>query len=135
MQRLGLDVSEIPHVDASTAHLDFGGEGLTLSIPSTHALRIIRRDEFDNWLAEKAQGRGITIRQGIAAKSVTPAADDVTVETDQGTFRARIVVGADGSNGVTRRHILPDAPLHTARPGGHHARAHRRRAPIRSCLL
>jgi flavin-dependent dehydrogenase len=39
----------------------------------------------------------------------------VTVETDQGTFRARVIVGADGSNGVTRRCVFPNASVHTAR--------------------
>src|SRR5512142_11209 len=115
LHRLGLDVGEIPHVDASSAHLDFAGKGLTITLPKRHALRIIRRDEFDSWLAAKAQARGIRIRQGVTVKNVTPAADYVNVETDQGTFCARIVVGADGSNGITRRSILPNVPLHTAR--------------------
>jgi flavin-dependent dehydrogenase len=115
LQRLGLDVGEIPHVDAETAHLDFAGEGLTVTLPGTHTLRIIRRDEFDMWLARKAQERGIQIRQGVTVKNVIPAQDFVTVETDQGTFRARILVGADGSNGITRRSILPAVPVHTAR--------------------
>jgi flavin-dependent dehydrogenase len=30
LQRLGLDVSEVPHVDASAAHFDFEGKGLIL---------------------------------------------------------------------------------------------------------
>ena len=115
LQRLGLDVGEVPHVDAAAAHLDFAGKGLTISLPKAHTLRIIRRDEFDNWLAQKAESRGIEIRQGVAVKRVTPGPDRVTVETDQGTFTACIVVGADGSNGITRRSVLPDAPVHTAR--------------------
>ncbi|NTW13357.1 MAG: hypothetical protein HGA30_08620 [Anaerolineales bacterium] len=48
-------------------------------------------------------------------KDVRPDSEGVTVETDQGTFRAQIVIGADGSNGVTRRCILPNEPLSTAR--------------------
>ncbi len=115
LQRLGLDVSEISHVDAVTAHLDFAGEGLSITLPGTHALRIIRRDEFDMWLAGKARERGIQVREGITVKNVIPSSDFVSVETDQGILRARIVVGADGSNGITRRSILPDAPVHTAR--------------------
>jgi len=39
----------------------------------------------------------------------------VSVETDQGNFQAQIVVGADGSNGITRRCLLPHTPVHTAR--------------------
>ncbi len=115
LQRLGLDVSEVPHVDVSTAHLDFAGKGLAVSLPGTHTLRIIRRDEFDAWLARKAEERGIQIRQGVTVRKITPTRDGAQVETDQGTFNARIVVGADGSNGITRRSIVPDAPIHTAR--------------------
>ena len=134
---LGLDVSEVPHVDATAAHLDFAGKGLKVQLgrrktlrnadknksasisahqrDAPHILRIIRRDEFDAWLARKAENRGIEIRQGVTVKDVRPDADGVTVITDQGEYRAQVVIGADGSNGVTRRCVLPDAPVHTAR--------------------
>ena len=115
LRRLGLDVGEIPHVDASAAHLDFAGKGLTVALRSGHALRIIRRDEFDNWLAGKARQAGVEIREGVAVQNVIPGADAVVVETSAGSFTARVVVGADGSNGVTRRCILPHAPVYTAR--------------------
>lgn len=112
---LGLDVSEIPHVDASAAHFDFAGKGLTIRTPKRPTLRIIHRDEFDHWLAGKARERGIEIREGVQVKNVRPDADGVSVETDQGEFRAQVVVGADGSNGVTRRCVWPNAPVSTAR--------------------
>jgi menaquinone-9 beta-reductase len=115
LQRLGLDLSEVPHVDASTAHLDFAGKGLTISLPNTHALRIIRRNEFDAWLAQKTKDIRIEIREGITVKNIQPQDDCVIVETDAGSFTAQIVVGADGSNGITRRCILPDESIHTAR--------------------
>ena len=115
LQRLGLNVNEVTHVDADRIHFDFEAKGLNIRIPKRHALRIIRRDEFDHWLASKAENRGIEIREGVTVKRITPLQDSVSVETDQETFRARAVVGADGSNGVTRRYIFPDAPVHTAR--------------------
>ncbi len=71
LQRLRLDVSEVPHVDASAAHLDFAGKGLTISLPDTHALRIIRRNEFDAWLAQKVKDKGIEIREGITVKKIS----------------------------------------------------------------
>ena len=37
------------------------------------------------------------------------------LKSDAGTFTAQIVVGADGSNGITRRCILPNESIHTAR--------------------
>ncbi len=115
LQRLGLDVSEVPHVDAAEAHLDFAGTGLTLSLPGTHALRMIRRDEFDAWLAKQVRDAGIEIREGVTVRNVQPRPDHVVVETSQGSLEASAVVGADGSTGVTRRCVLPQAPIHTAR--------------------
>ncbi len=115
LERLGLNVGEVPHVDASAAHFDFFGKGLTVSVPKRHTLRIIRRDEFDHWLAQKARAAGIQVREGVQVKKVIPTQDGVTVETDQGEFHAQVVVGADGSNGVTRRCVLPNAPVSTAR--------------------
>jgi flavin-dependent dehydrogenase len=112
---LGLDVSEIPHVDSQVAHFDFEGKGLAIRIPGKHSLRIIRRDEFDAWLSDRARERGIEIREGIEVKTVKPDDAGITVETDAGVFHASIVIGADGSNGIVRRCILPREPVYTAR--------------------
>src|SRR3990172_5186098 len=115
LQRLGLDVREIPHVDAKSIKFDFDGRGLNIRVPRKHALRVIRRNEFDNWLAVKTRDLGIEIREGVTVKNVFPQTDKVVVETEQETFHAQIVVGADGSNGITRRCIFPNASVHTAR--------------------
>ena len=115
LEGLGLDVSEVPHVDVDNAHFDFAGKGIKVRVPKRHAIRVIRRDEFDAWLAQKTRAAGIEIREGVTVKNILPDANGVTVETDQGNFRAQCVVGADGSNGITRRSILPNAPIQTAR--------------------
>jgi len=115
LERLSLDVSEVPHVTADNVHFDFAGKGLNIHMRGRHTLRVIRRDEFDNWLAEKAKSRGIEIREGVTVKNISIQTDQVIVETDQGTFHAQVIVGADGSNGITRRTIFPNAPIYTAR--------------------
>ena len=115
LQRLGLDVTEVPHVNVDNIHFDFMGSGLKVHVPNRHALRVIRRNEFDAWLAKKTLEAGIEIREGVAVMNVTPTDDGVTVETDQGIFFTQVVIGADGSNGITRRCILPNAPISTAR--------------------
>lgn len=115
LARLGLDVSEVPHVDAGHIRFDFEGRGLNFRMWKRHALRIIRRDEFDNWLAKMAKIRGIEIREAVIVKNVVPGKDGVTIETNEETIRAQVVVGADGSNGVTRRCIFPNAAVYTAR--------------------
>jgi flavin-dependent dehydrogenase len=115
LERLGLDVSEVPHVDASAAHFDFEGRGINISVPKSHTLRVIRRNEFDHWLAKKTRAAGIKIQEGVTVKNIISNKDGVTVKTDQEDFRALIVIGADGSNGITRRCVLPNAPVYTAR--------------------
>ena len=115
LQRLGLDVNEVPHADASVAHFDFEGRGLSIRNSKRRLLRVVRRDEFDAWLAGKVREQGIEIREQVTVKDVRPDAAGVTVVTDAGEFRAQMVVGADGSNGVTRRCVLPREPIHTAR--------------------
>lgn len=115
LERLGLDVREVPHVDVDMAHFDFAGRGLGIRVPKRYAIRVIRRAEFDAWLAKKTREQGIEIREGVTVKNVQPLDDCVIVETDAGAFSAQIVVGADGSNGITRRCVFPNAPVHTAR--------------------
>lgn len=115
LEALGLDVREVPHADSREVRFDFAGKGLSVRVPRRHAIRVIRRDEFDHWLAKKAKMRGVEIREGVSVKTLTPDESGVSVETDQGRFRASIVVGADGSNGITRRSIFPNDPVYTAR--------------------
>jgi len=115
LDKLGLDVSEVPHVKAKKVYFNFKGKGLTIANPKGHTLRFIRRDEFDAWLASKAREKGIVIREGIRVQDVRKDTDGVIVHTDKGDFHARIVVVADGSNGVTRRSLFPNAPVHKAR--------------------
>ncbi|MEZ0397151.1 MAG: FAD-dependent monooxygenase [Anaerolineales bacterium] len=115
LRRLGLDVTEIPHLDARAAHFDFAGRGLAIRLPKGYTLRLIRRDEFDAWLAEKARQRGFHIQEQTEVKGVRIEATAVVVETSHREYRARLVVGADGSNGVVRRAVLPDASLRAGR--------------------
>jgi len=115
LERLGLDVNEVPNVTADNIHFDFAGKGLNIRMRGQHALRVIRRNEFDHWLAKKAESRGIEIREGVTVKNIITHPDKVFVETDQGAFEAQVVVGADGSNGITRRCIFPKASIYTAR--------------------
>jgi len=115
LERLDLDVNEVPHVLADDIHFDFEGRGLKIRVPKSHALRIIRRDEFDNWLAQKTRSRGVEIREGVTVKNIDIDSDGVTIVTNQGTLRSLIVIGADGSNGITRRCVFPNESVNTAR--------------------
>ena len=107
LEHLGLDVNEVPSVKAQTLHLDYKGNGIGYTQPGGHALRIVRRDEFDAWLVNKAREKGILIREGVRVRDLHVGDDHVIVHTDEGDIHAKVVVGADGSNGATRKSVFP----------------------------
>ena len=117
LRQLGLDISEIAHVNAPFAHFDFAGQGLAMTANDGTgiAFRLIRRDEFDAWLVGKARASGFDIREGVTVETVDASAQGCAVRTDQGDFHARAVIGADGSKGLTRRLVNPREKPHSAR--------------------
>jgi flavin-dependent dehydrogenase len=115
LEYLGLDVNEVPCARAESVCIQFEGRGLRLHPSLRPALRIIRRDEFDSWLANKVRQLGVEIREDVRVKAIRREGTEVIVATENGEIHARVVVGADGSNGVVRGSILPDHPLQTAR--------------------
>jgi len=117
LRRLGLDSAELPHTDVDWAHFDFDGQGFRMRADrrGTYAFRTIRRHEFDAWLAGKAIQRGFAIQEDTAVKQISLSGEEVVVETGRGEYRAAVVVGADGSNSVVRRYVVPHEATHTAR--------------------
>jgi flavin-dependent dehydrogenase len=117
LEHLGLDINEIPHVDVDWAHLDFNCRGMRLRLEksASQAFRTIRRDEFDAWLADKARQRGFQIRENTRVETMSVDNSGVTLETNQGSFQADVVVGADGSTSLVRQMILPREKFHMAR--------------------
>ena len=117
LQRLGLDSAEVPHVDVDWAHFDYGGRGFRMrgEKKGAFAFRTIRRHEFDAWLAGKARAAGFLIQENTAVKRIFSSGEEVVLETDQGEYRAGVVVGAAGSKSVVRRFVIPQEATHTAR--------------------
>jgi flavin-dependent dehydrogenase len=117
LQNLGLDITEIPHCDVGWAHFDYRGKGMVMRARwrGAFAFRTVRRREFDAWLAGKARERGFLFHENTTVKALTVAGSGVVLETDQGEYHASVVVGADGSNSVVRRAVVPSEKIHTAR--------------------
>lgn len=60
-----------------------------------------QRRRLDAFLVEKAQAAGVEFRDGQTVTDVTRHADGTfEVRTKDGTHQARVVIGADGANGV-----------------------------------
>jgi len=102
---------------AASCYLD--GQGLVSApIPPISGLppfgRVIPRKQLDQWILEAARGAGATILEGHRVKDVLPRDDGVAVVAEQGRgtsrLRARLLIGADGSNSVVARVLRGHAP-------------------------
>ncbi|MCC6646861.1 MAG: NAD(P)/FAD-dependent oxidoreductase [Polyangiaceae bacterium] len=100
LARIGVSI-DVPHVPCA---------GISLALPKAtlvardrHIGRVVRRVEFDHALARAARARGVRVEEGVKVLDVAPDADGVTVTTDRGALRSRVVVGADGVGSVVRR--------------------------------
>jgi len=107
LRDLGLDVSEVPQVDARWANLLWQGRGLRMQLDGL-AFHVVRRREFDHWLVDRVRDQGIAVHENTEVLAVRRRPDGVEVTTSRGVFRARALVGADGSKGRCRRLIAGD---------------------------
>ncbi|MEV4544904.1 geranylgeranyl reductase family protein [Micromonospora echinaurantiaca] len=70
---------------------------------------MVRREEFDDRLRAAAVDAGAEVRQRVAVRAVEQDPDGVRLRLADGdTVHARTVIGADGSSGVTARHVGVD---------------------------
>jgi geranylgeranyl reductase family protein len=67
--------------------------------------RVVQRAEFDTALLQQAAARGVEVCQGVAVRDTQCDERGVTLITDTGEFRARVVIAADGANSVIRQKL------------------------------
>jgi len=110
--RLGLEVLQglgfptplpVPHVPVEDVRLVYGRR--MIHVRGCPEFVVFHRKEFDAYLAQEARHRGVTILEDETAKSLEWTPDGVKVTTTQGEYLAQVVVGADGSKGITRRAV------------------------------
>ncbi len=116
LAKLGLDLCEVPHVDVDRALFNYQGRGLAARFFNKKPIfRIVRRNEFDAWLANKSKERGIEIQEEITVKKIENFDDYALLKTNKGEFRAKVVVGADGSNSKVRASMAKSKRPHVGR--------------------
>lgn len=107
LDRLGMDLSNIPRIGVNDARFEFEGRGFRIK-RNPESFYVIRREEFDYWLVKEARNKGITIQENTKVLGITPISEGVKVITDNEEYISKIVVGADGSNSIVRRSVLKD---------------------------
>ncbi|MFU8772774.1 MAG: NAD(P)/FAD-dependent oxidoreductase, partial [Anaerolineales bacterium] len=121
--RLGLDLLKdlgiayplpIPMVEVDDVRLVYSKR--TIHVRGKPQFVVVYRADFDDYLAKLVQQSGVVIHENEEGKSLQSNEKYVTVETNKCTYHARAVVGADGSNGITRRFVNgPGQPNRVAR--------------------
>lgn len=106
---LNLDI-EIP--DSIIERECFGARirygGYSLESEASECLSVmVSRDSFDYHLAMLAVDAGAELMDGVRVRSVQTDDGCAVVETTAGTFRSKVVIGADGVNSVCAKNVRP----------------------------
>jgi geranylgeranyl reductase family protein len=109
---LGLPL-DVPSFDVKNVRLTY--EGKSYSFHGNPVFRIVRREEFDHWLADTAVSLGVTLRQGEGVIDVIRHDGYTEIITEKTTFHAKVVVAADGSRSFIRRRLKWPGQSHVAR--------------------
>lgn len=96
----------IPGAEVDIVHLRYGEH--SIHIVDKPVLVIYDRSRFDEALVKEARRRGLQIRENEAVKNLKISSDGVLVMTQNEMYKAQVVVGADGSKGITRRFVSPN---------------------------
>ncbi len=68
-------------------------------------MTLINRAEFDEQLLASASASGAAVATGVRLREIAQEGDEVVLTTSVGEIRARTVVGADGSSGITSHYV------------------------------
>jgi flavin-dependent dehydrogenase len=113
LAELDLDL-EIEHVSIRQARLEF--QGLCLEIRGDPVIAVTHRQNFDAWLAEQARHRGVPILEDQPVEKIERSGDGFCVHTPNATFKAPVLVGADGVKGIVRKWVgARERPPHISR--------------------
>lgn len=85
----------------------FTVEGVSTEIRARNLLRIVRRDQFDAALATEVRARGLDLREGEPVVAAERVENGVRLVTPAGTYRAQVVVAADGAKSFIRQKLVP----------------------------
>ena len=82
-----------------------GGQEFTRSNPQP-LLTMVMREDFDAALLDRARENGAEVRQRAQVRAIEQADGRATARLADGTaITATVLIGADGSSGVTARHV------------------------------
>jgi flavin-dependent dehydrogenase len=112
LQDLGIELT-VPHVVVERAAVRTPLREVPYE--GSEMCRVIRRNEFDALLAGRARSGGVALRENAKVVAVARDGDRIRVDTESESYRARVVVAADGSGSLVRRQLFHGAKGRTGR--------------------
>ncbi|MGL5872753.1 MAG: geranylgeranyl reductase family protein [Xenococcaceae cyanobacterium] len=76
---------------------------IEVGLQDVQPMWMVRRDVFDNFLAEQAQKSGAQLQDNTEVTGINLKGDRWQVTTNNGTFEASYLIAADGANGPTTK--------------------------------
>jgi len=102
LRKLGVE-SDVPSLTVRELRASMGDIGFSLH--GNPIAEMIRRPAFDHWLLKTAEQWGVEVRQPEGAVEIRRGEDAIEVETNGELYRAKVLVGADGSKSTVRQKL------------------------------
>lgn len=103
LQAIPFDLSEVIEDVGHTIQLSIGERLLMKRRFSPPPVVLVRRERFDAFLLEKALGAGARFQDNTVFRGLTGSFGNLVIQTSQGIFRSRVIVGADGTQSRVRK--------------------------------
>ena len=94
LKGLGLEPT-VPYVPLREIRMAYGKH--FYSFKGNPIARVFQRSELDAWLIHEVRKKGVMVQENAAIRGAQPEENGVRVWTEQSTYRARMVVAADGA--------------------------------------
>lgn len=97
------DFKSVVERTISKVNFTFKGSGDIHAVSDRPLVHMVMRDVFDNFLVEKARSSGAEIHEQEKVTHIEEGKDSVLVMTEKNMYAAKLLIGADGVNGIVAR--------------------------------
>lgn len=102
-RKLPFDISPVVEREFHQINLYFDNEEIMLTTKrEVPVISMVMRDEFDSFIIDKAKELGVTVKDGHRLTGIT-FGEVLTLHTDQGDVKAKMVIAADGALSPTAK--------------------------------